>query len=254
MQKAQEKEIKRARGLSVFSFPSPVPHSHFQAPFRGKPALCPPPAPPPIISLLQCRVQATQAQVRQDCPMCKVSLSFAPSVLIPLTGIFPVASAEDALPSAPTAVSSPVKELGLYSPPLHTHTHRPHHLLRFVLADTEKLHQKITQMSDRIRLLEDALGVLQATVTAEPHPLLERDLLKIKSSIELHSAVQQDDVPDSHDGEQSEYIDAFGTLALRDDGGATFYGASAGADVSLSITPKPSSRPDLNNFIRVFSS
>src|SRR5277367_657187 len=72
---------------------------------------------------------------------------------------------------------------------------------RFVLADTEKLHQKIAKMSDQIRLLEDALAILQSTLTGpggEPHPLLHRDLLAIKSSIELHAATQgsppEDDV------------------------------------------------------------
>lgn len=50
---------------------------------------------------------------------------------------------------------------------------------RFVLADTEKLHQKIAHMSDRIRQLEDALAILQSTVSKEPHPLLDRELLKL---------------------------------------------------------------------------
>jgi hypothetical protein len=106
---------------------------------------------------------------------------------------------------------------------------------RFVLADTEKLHSKISQMSDRIRLLEDALAILQSSITSEPHPLLRRDLLNIKSSIELHSAVRGDQgglqEGEEDDVEESQYIDAFGTLAIRDDGAATFYGRSAGSEV-----------------------
>lgn len=106
--------------------------------------------------------------------------------------------------------------------------------VRFVLADTEKLHQKIARMSDRIRQLEDALAILQSTLTTEPHPLLSRELLTVKSSIELHSAV---DSPDGKEipgePEESQYIDAFGTLAIRDDGAATFYGRSAGSEVSI---------------------
>lgn len=87
-------------------------------------------------------------------------------------------------------------------------------------------------MSDRIRLLEDALAILQSTLTRETHPLLHRDLLKIKSSIELHSAVEGEEgnVP-QEEVEESQYIDAFGTLAIRDDGAATFYGRSAGSEV-----------------------
>ncbi|KAJ7846436.1 hypothetical protein B0H14DRAFT_3086306 [Mycena olivaceomarginata] len=109
----------------------------------------------------------------------------------------------------------------------------------FVLADTEKLHHKIATMSDRIRHLEDALAILQSTVTNEPHPLLNRELLTIKSSIELHSAVEGADdgalpgggpANENGEGEELEYIDAFGTLAIREDGASTFYGRSAGSE------------------------
>ncbi|KAI9458513.1 hypothetical protein HD554DRAFT_2029584 [Boletus coccyginus] len=106
---------------------------------------------------------------------------------------------------------------------------------RFVLADTEKLHEKILLMSDRIRQLEDALTVLQSSVTPrEPHPLLHRDLLEVKSIIDLHVAVDEDKIrkTDDHVDDDSQYIEAFGTLALRDDGAATFYGRSAGSEVS----------------------
>lgn len=108
----------------------------------------------------------------------------------------------------------------------------------FVLADTEKLHEKILLMSDRIRQLEDALAVLQSSVAAhESHPLLHRDLLEVKSIIDLHVAVDEDKIrktaeTDHHVDDESQYIEAFGTLALRDDGAATFYGRSAGSEVS----------------------
>ncbi|KAJ2927653.1 hypothetical protein H1R20_g9438, partial [Candolleomyces eurysporus] len=120
---------------------------------------------------------------------------------------------------------------------------------RFVLADTEKLHTKISVMSDRIRQLEDALAVVQSTVTSEPHPLLSRDLMRIKSSLELHSAVEDQEkeaLKREEDGEETHYIDAFGTLAIRDDGAATFYGRSAGSE-SLLIGELPPSSPDGNS-------
>jgi hypothetical protein len=115
-------------------------------------------------------------------------------------------------------------------------------VISFVLADTEKLHQKIADMSDRIRQLEDALAILQSTLTREPHPLLHRDLLTIKSSIELHSAVDAGaKALKEEESEDTHYIDSFGTLAIRDDGAATFYGRSAGSEVSfLSFVFRPS--------------
>jgi hypothetical protein len=109
---------------------------------------------------------------------------------------------------------------------------------RFVLADTEKLHDKINVMSDRIRQLEDALSFLQSTVTRELHPLLAKDLLQIKSIIELHGAFSGEpeklkrEKPDAEVDAESQYIDAFGTMAIRDDGATTFYGRSAGSEVS----------------------
>ena len=101
-------------------------------------------------------------------------------------------------------------------------------------------------MSDRIRLLEDALTILQSTVSSESHPLLDRDLLKIKSSIELHAAIQDAEGENLSKLEEADeqYIDAFGTLAIRDDGAATFYGRSAGSEVGW---------PDLTNHTRTNS-
>lgn len=105
---------------------------------------------------------------------------------------------------------------------------------RFVLADTEKLHQKIAQMSDRIRQLEDALSISQ-TSPGEQHPLLHRNLLDIKSIIDLHAAIDEETAGKSkHEvDDNSQYIESFGTLAIRDDGAATFYGPSAGSESLL---------------------
>lgn len=53
-------------------------------------------------------------------------------------------------------------------------------LRRFILANTEQLHEKIKAMSVRIRELEEALGDVQSG-----HPLLREDLLLIKKSADL---------------------------------------------------------------------
>ncbi|KAH7884946.1 fungal-specific transcription factor domain-containing protein [Phlebopus sp. FC_14] len=66
---------------------------------------------------------------------------------------------------------------------------------RFILANTEQLHAKIIQMSDRIRQLEDALASSHpkgsssssSSAAGEQHPLLHQDLLRIKNSLELYS-------------------------------------------------------------------
>lgn len=96
-------------------------------------------------------------------------------------------------------------------------------------------------MSDRIRQLEDALAILQSLNSKDAHPLLRRDLLEIKSGLQLHSARQAkfaaaDQPPGSEPGdEESQFIDAMGTLEVRDHGAVTFYGRSAGSEVCLML-------------------
>ncbi|CAK5284132.1 unnamed protein product [Mycena citricolor] len=54
---------------------------------------------------------------------------------------------------------------------------------RFILANTEQLHQTIARLSDRVRQLEDGLEGVQSD-----HPLLTSDLRRIKTSQELYVA------------------------------------------------------------------
>jgi hypothetical protein len=87
-------------------------------------------------------------------------------------------------------------------------------------------------MSSRIRQLEDALEVSHSMTSSDAHPLLQRDLLQIKSIIDLHSAIEQANENEGTAGfDDSRVLDTFGTLALRDDGASTFYGRSAGHEV-----------------------
>ena len=58
---------------------------------------------------------------------------------------------------------------------------------RFILANTEQLHEKITQLGDRVRELEEALEVAQTVISNQPHPLLSPDLLRIKTSQDLYA-------------------------------------------------------------------
>ena len=60
---------------------------------------------------------------------------------------------------------------------------------RFILAGAEQLHEKIFQLSDRVRQLEDALECLQSRCSNQPHPLLSPELLRIKTSQELYGTI-----------------------------------------------------------------
>lgn len=60
---------------------------------------------------------------------------------------------------------------------------------RFILAGAEQLHEKIFQLSDRVRQLEDGLEILQSQCSNQPHPLLSPELLKIKTSQELYGTM-----------------------------------------------------------------
>lgn len=53
---------------------------------------------------------------------------------------------------------------------------------RFILANTDELHDKLDEMCNRIRVLEDALAASHASNSDlhETHPLLEPKLLEIK--------------------------------------------------------------------------
>ncbi|KAI0699104.1 fungal-specific transcription factor domain-containing protein [Cytidiella melzeri] len=62
---------------------------------------------------------------------------------------------------------------------------------RFILANTEQLHDKIKLMSDRIRDLESGLQTVQLKVSQDEHPLLRQDLLAIKKSPDLFGIEQQ---------------------------------------------------------------
>jgi hypothetical protein len=84
-------------------------------------------------------------------------------------------------------------------------------------------------MSNRIRQLEDALAILQVTVSDKPHPLLTEDLLKMKFGSEAINPKDPDD--SDEDGYAAGAIDALGTLTLEDSGELRYFGRSAGSEV-----------------------
>lgn len=78
------------------------------------------------------------------------------------------------------------------------------------MANTEVLHEKIGQLSNRVRELEDALAAAQYTSTREPHPLLHEDLLSIKNPLELEKD-SQDKIPPKIE-EPDDTVDALDSL------------------------------------------
>jgi hypothetical protein len=95
---------------------------------------------------------------------------------------------------------------------------------RFMLADTQHLHRKISDMAQRIRQLEDALAIFQTSVSNEVHPLLQEELLSIKYGPETQS-------PSSPNDNSQELADALGTLTIGQHGEVKYFGRSAGSEV-----------------------
>lgn len=118
---------------------------------------------------------------------------------------------------------------------------------RFVLATTENLHIKITDLSHRVRSLEDALRACQAQLTDEPHPLLHDELLKIKHPLQRSDNMprphgQPPTPPDDGYGMKEEQdvptVDQEGSLSVSEAGRTKYYGQSANSYVKL-ILPLP---------------
>ncbi|KAH7873029.1 fungal-specific transcription factor domain-containing protein [Lentinula edodes] len=96
---------------------------------------------------------------------------------------------------------------------------------RFVLANTEDLHDKISQLATRVRQLEDALAHSHSISSSQPHPLLSDDLLQIKRPLEREradGAQPKEKKPDTNDT-----IDAMGSLSISERGRSTFFGQTA---------------------------
>ncbi|KII83074.1 hypothetical protein PLICRDRAFT_47428 [Plicaturopsis crispa FD-325 SS-3] len=110
---------------------------------------------------------------------------------------------------------------------------------RFVLAATEHLHRRIARMNDRIRLLEDALGSLQAKHSEDPHPLLRDELLSVNAHDDDEDVFEED--PSTSNVHQA--IDAFGTLSISEHGITQFFGPTGGSESLLLGKGTSSSHP-----------
>ncbi|KAJ3507044.1 hypothetical protein NLJ89_g6525 [Agrocybe chaxingu] len=88
---------------------------------------------------------------------------------------------------------------------------------RFILANTEQLHEKIFELSERVRQLEDALEFLQSRCSNQPHPLLAPELLKIKTSQELYGTMNMQPLQPVASTSSSEYSAPSREATTRDE-------------------------------------
>ena len=126
------------------------------------------------------------------------------------------------------APSPPPRAQGMGLPHEHMTNKCRAQVHRSLLPDTEQLHRKISEMGQRIRQLEDALAILQSSVSTEPHPLLGDELFSVKSS-----PVKESDI-------LAETMGAFGTLTIGDSGESKYFGPSAGSEVRSCFEPSSS--------------
>ena len=114
-------------------------------------------------------------------------------------------------------------------------------LHRFVLASTQELHEKISELATRVRELEDALRSSHSHLTSEQHPLLTEELLKIKAP--LQRDISHTKTPSSvvikEEETNPDIVDSFGSLSISLTGRAKYFGQTANSWVStiLFFTP-----------------
>lgn len=114
---------------------------------------------------------------------------------------------------------------------------RPFFFFSFVLASTQELHEKIAELAIRIRELEDALRSSHLRLSAEQHPLLAEELLKIKAPLqrELPSNRDPNAVTVKTEEVDPEVVDAFGSLQISVSGKSKYFGQIANSWVFLSL-------------------
>jgi len=82
-------------------------------------------------------------------------------------------------------------------------------------------------MGDRIRQLEDALALLHASTSKEPHPLLSEKAMAVDGEN------LDDKLQDSEDEGTGQVSRALGTLSVSDRGLSRFFGSTGGSDLLL---------------------
>jgi hypothetical protein len=101
-------------------------------------------------------------------------------------------------------------------------------LPRFVLASTQELHEKITELCSRVRDLEDGLRTSHAKISNDTHPLLSDDLLRVKAPLQREAPLRNPTTIHQQEEENNpDVIDSFGTLAINGAGHTTYHSGFA---------------------------
>lgn len=101
-------------------------------------------------------------------------------------------------------------------------------MCRFVLASTQELHEKITELCSRVRDLEDGLRTSHSQNSSEPHPLLSEELLRVKAPLQREAPSRNPTTINQQEEEHNpDVIDSFGTLAINGSGHTSYYGQFA---------------------------
>lgn len=121
-----------------------------------------------------------------------------------------------------------------------------------MLASTQELHEKISELANRVRELEvgkrhsrlilqsliaseiqDALRSSHAQLSPESHPLLSEELLRIKAPLQREVPAFRNAANSLKEEENNpDVVDAFGSLSISLSGRAKYFGQTAGAWVS----------------------
>jgi Mg2+ and Co2+ transporter CorA len=105
-------------------------------------------------------------------------------------------------------------------------------LYSFVLASTQELHEKISQLANRVRELEDALRSSHAQQSSDIHPLLTEELLQIKAPLQRELPNKNGALITLKEEESNpDIVDAFGSLSISLSGRTKYYGHIANSYV-----------------------
>ncbi|KAJ7224484.1 fungal-specific transcription factor domain-containing protein, partial [Mycena pura] len=121
---------------------------------------------------------------------------------------------------------------------------------RFVLASTQELHEKISELATRIRELEDALRSSHAHLSKDSHPLLSEELLRIKAPLQREVSAlrnQSNDVTVKDEEHNPDVVDAFGSLSISMSGGAKYFGTTANSWYFLQNETAEEDEPEDNH-------